>query len=126
MKDRIKKLRKGLDLTQQKFADKLGIKRNTIAKYETGENIPSDAVISLICTKFNVNEEWLRDGTGEMFVEMDVEDRLMDWAGSVLGGHDSKFKKRFVTMLMGLSESEWEFLEKKAKELATDTIEKGD
>lgn len=126
MKDRIKKLRKGLDLTQQKFADKLGIKRNTIAKYETGENIPSDAVISLICTKFNVNEEWLRDGTGEMFVEMDVEDRLMDWAGSVLGGHDSKFKKRFVTMLMGLSESEWEFLEKKAKELATDSIEKGD
>ena len=50
----------------------------------------------------------------------------MDWAGSVLGGHDSKFKKRFVTMLMGLSESEWEFLEKKAKELVTDGIEKGD
>ena len=126
MKDRIKKLRKELDLTQQEFADRLGTARNNIAGYETGERSPSDAVISLICTKFNVNESWLRDGTGEMFVEMDVEDRLMDWAGSVLGGHDSKFKKRFVTMLMGLSESEWEFLEKKAKELVTDGIEKGD
>lgn len=126
MKDRIKKLRKELDLTQQELAEKLGIKRNTIATYESGRNEPIDAVISLICTKFNVNEAWLRDGTGEMFVEMDVEDRLMDWAGSVLGGHDSKFKKRFVTMLMGLSESEWEFLEKKAKELVTDGIEKGD
>ena len=126
MNDRIKKLRKELDLTQQEFADRLGTARNNIAGYETGKRSPSDAVISLICTKFNVNESWLRDGTGEMFVEMDVEDRLMDWAGSVLGGHDSKFKKRFVTMLMGLSESEWEFLEKKAKELVTDGIEKGD
>jgi transcriptional regulator with XRE-family HTH domain len=126
LKDRIKKLRKELDLTQQEFADRLGTARNNIAGYETGKRSPSDAVISLICTKFNVNESWLRDGTGEMFVEMDVEDRLMDWAGSVLGGHDSKFKKRFVTMLMGLSESEWEFLEKKAKELVTDGIEKGD
>ena len=126
MKDRIKKLRKELDLTQQEFADRLGTARNNIAGYETGKRSPSDAVISLICTKFNVNESWLRDGTGEMFVEMDVEDRLMDWAGSVLGGHDSKFKKRFVTMHMGLSESEWEFLEKKAKELVTDGIEKGD
>lgn len=126
MKDRIKKLRKELDLTQQEFADRLGTARNNIAGYETGKRSPSDAVISLICTKFNVNESWLRDGTGEMFVEMDVEERLMDWAGSVLGGHDSKFKKRFVTMLMGLSESEWEFLEKKAKELVTDGIEKGD
>lgn len=126
MKDRIKKLRKELDLTQQEFADRIGIKRNSYANYETGRNTPIDAIIISICREFNVNEEWLRNGTGEMFVELDVEDRLMDWAGNVLGGHDSKFKKRFVTMLMGLSESEWEFLEKKAKELATDTIEKGD
>ena len=126
MKDRIKKLRKELDLTQQEFADKLGTARNNIAGYETGKRSPSDAVISLICTKFNVNEHWLRDGTGEMFVQMDMEDQLMAWAGKVLGGQDSKFKKRFVTMLMSLSDSEWEFLEKKAKELAADDIEKGD
>lgn len=126
MKDRIKKLRKELDLTQQEFADKLGTARNNIAGYETGKRSPSDAVISLICTKFNVNEHWLRDGTGEMFVQMDVEDQLMEWAGKVLSGHDSKFKKRFVTMLMSLSDSEWEFLEKKAKELVADDIEKGD
>ncbi len=60
MKDRIKKLRKELDLTQQEFADRLGTARNNIAGYETGKRSPSDAVISLICTKFNVNESWLR------------------------------------------------------------------
>ena len=64
MNERIKKLRKVLDLTQQEFGERLGIKRNTIATYESGRNEPIDAVVSLIC---KVNEEWLRDGTGEMF-----------------------------------------------------------
>ena len=69
MKDRIKKLRKELDLTQQEFAERIGIKRNTIATYESGRNIPIDAVISLICREFNVNEEWLRSGSEDMFVQ---------------------------------------------------------
>lgn len=118
LKDRIKKIRKELDLTQQEFADRLGIKRGAIANYEIGRNEPVDSIISLICREFNVNEAWLRDGTGEMFTELDVEDQLMEWAGKVLSGQDSKFKKRFVTMLMDLTEEEWGFLEKKAKELA--------
>lgn len=117
MKDRIKKIRKELDLTQQEFADKLGVKRGAIANYEIGRNEPVDSVISLICREFNVNEHWLRDGTGSMFIEKDTEDQLMEWAAKVLSNQDSKFKKRFVTMLMGLTENEWEFLEKKAKEL---------
>lgn len=67
MKDRIRKIRRDLDLTQQEFADRIGIKRNTIANYETGRNEPIDSVVSLICREFGVNEEWLRSGTGEMF-----------------------------------------------------------
>ena len=67
MNTRIKKLRKELDLTQQAFADKLGVKRNTVATYETGKSNPSDAAIALICREFNVNEEWLRTGEGDMF-----------------------------------------------------------
>lgn len=68
MCERIKKLRKTLDLTQQEFASRIGIKRNTIANYETGRNEPVDTVISLICREFSVNQEWLRTGEGEMFV----------------------------------------------------------
>ena len=117
MKDRIKKIRKELDLTQQEFADKIGIKRNSLANYETGRNTPMDAIVTSICREFNVNEEWLRTGKGEMFNELDIEDQLMIWAGKVLNGKDSAFKKRFVTMLMGLSEDEWEFLKKKAEEI---------
>lgn len=67
MKERIKKIRRELNLTQQEFAERIGIKRNTIANYETGRNDPVDSVISLICREFNVREEWLRTGEGEMF-----------------------------------------------------------
>lgn len=67
MNERIKKLRKVLGLTQQEFADKIGMKRNTIANYETDRNEPSNSVISLICKTFNVSEDWLRKGEGEMF-----------------------------------------------------------
>ncbi len=68
MNERLKKLRKALDLTQQEFADRIGVKRNTIATYEIGRNTPLDAVIASICREFNVSETWLRTGEGEMFL----------------------------------------------------------
>lgn len=72
MNERIKELRKRLDLTQQEFADKIGMKRNTIANYEINRNEPSNAVITLICKVFNINENWLRTGEGEMFQEREA------------------------------------------------------
>lgn len=75
--ERIKKVRKSLELTQQGFADQIGSKRNTIATYEMGRTEPSSAVISLVCTKFNVSETWLRTGEGEMFLPK--ADTALDW-----------------------------------------------
>ncbi len=72
MNERLKKLRKTLELTQQEFADRIGIKRNTLATYESGRNEPIDAVLSLICREFNANEDWLRNGGSDdnMFVKI--------------------------------------------------------
>lgn len=67
MNERIKKVRRMLDLTQQEFAERIGVKRNTVATYEMGRSEPSNAAVSLICKTFNVNEDWLRTGKGEMF-----------------------------------------------------------
>lgn len=78
MKDRIKAIRKYLGITQQEMADRIGIKRNTIANYEIGRNVPIDAVISLICREFGVNEVWLRTGEGgddNMFAKVTEDDR---------------------------------------------------
>lgn len=64
---RIRQVRKTQDLTQQKFAEFLGMKQNTIATYEMGRANPSDPTIKSICREFGINEEWLRTGMGEMF-----------------------------------------------------------
>jgi len=69
LNERLKKLRKALDLTQHEFADKLGISRGNIGSYEVGKSNVGGSVIALICKTFNVNETWLRTGVGEMFRE---------------------------------------------------------
>lgn len=79
MKDRIKNLRKALGLTQQEFADRIGISRGNIATYETREGSPGSSVINLICREFNVSETWLRTGMGDMWApkENDPLDELV-------------------------------------------------
>lgn len=117
MKDRIKSVRKALKMTQQEFADRIGIKRNTVGLYEIGQSGISDTVIKAICREFDVNEEWLRTGSGEMFREIDTEAQFAEWAGRVLSGTDESFQKRFVTMMMSLTDDQWKLLEEKARML---------
>ena len=84
MNERIRELRKYLKLTQQEFADRLSLKRNTIATYEMGKAYPSDRTINDICEKYNVNIEWLRNGTGEMFKELPEEDEVAAYVSELL------------------------------------------
>ena len=116
MKERIRKLRRALDLTQQEFADKIGMKRNTIANYETGRNDPSASVISLICREFNANENWLRTGEGDMFVQRTRNQIITDFLGDLII-EEASFKKRLIEALAELDEIDWEGLEKLAKKL---------
>ncbi len=76
---RIKKVRKILDLTQKSFAERIGMKQNSIALIESGKRNISDQAILSICREFNVQEEWLRYGEGEMFNQepTDLLDQLV-------------------------------------------------
>lgn len=89
MNERLKKLRKTLDLTQQKFADRLGVKRNTVGQWECGINAITDQVVFSICREFDVNEEWLRTGEGEMFEQMTEQQKLLKYTGMLLKDKDS-------------------------------------
>nr|DAZ49536.1 MAG TPA: Repressor protein CI [Caudoviricetes sp.] len=111
MNERLKQLRKELNLTQQEFADKLGTARNNIAGYETGKRNPSDAAISLICTKYNVNENWLRTGEGDMFVKLSYSDEIAQFVGQLMTEEDDSFKKRLISGLAALDETGWKVLE---------------
>lgn len=122
VKDRLKALRKELGLTQEKFAERLSMKRNSIANYEIGRNEPIDAVIALICREFNVSEAWLRTGDGDMFLPVSRSTDIARLTKRLLDEESSSFKNRFISMLSNLSEEEWELLERKVKELASGEI----
>ena len=117
LNSRIKELRTTLRKSQEEFGKYLGLSKSGVSEIEAGRrSVTEQHIIMLKNSDLNVNEEWLRTGEGEMFNELDMENELMAWAGKVLGGNAS-FKKRFVRMLMSLSEDEWEFIAQKAKEL---------
>ena len=113
MKERLRQIRTDLGLTHKELADRIGSERSDIANYEIGRNEPTDDVISLICRAFNVNEEWLRTGEGDMFIELTKEEKLASFFGSVQCSEDESFKKRLLSVLATLNESEWEQLKKK-------------
>lgn len=117
MNNRIKLLRSVLGLTQQKFADRLGVKGNTISQYESGRNAPVDSVVSLICLEFNVSETWLRTGEGEMFVQKSRDKEIEDFVDSILQGTPD-FRRKFISVLARMTPDEWRILEAKVLELA--------
>mgnify|MGYP000582401170 FL=1 len=84
MKDRIKKIRKEVKLTQVQFGEKIGVKGNTVTNYESGLRTPTDAVIKSICREFNVDENWLRTGEGEMFLPVLEEDEMALYVSELL------------------------------------------
>lgn len=118
---RIKEVRKALKKTQQDFADVLGLKRNTIAGYEIGSVTPSERTIVDICEKYNVNQQWLETGEGEMFIEMSREEEISSFLADVQMGDDS-FKKKIVAGLTTLDADDWKnlktIIEKMAKKMA--------
>lgn len=68
MNERIRNLRKTLGLTMEKFGKHLGVGKTAISNIENGNRNVTDQMFKLICREFNVNENWLRNGTGEMFI----------------------------------------------------------
>ena len=118
MKDQFCKLRQATGLTQQEFAEKIGLTRNFVWMLEKGERIPSDRTIADICRVFNVNETWMRTGEGEMFVTHTRDEAIAAFVGRVLASENDSFQKRLISILAGLKEDEWELLEKVALHLA--------
>lgn len=110
LKDRIRQIRQNAGLTQQEFAKRIGVSRNTIASYETSVRVPIEAIIVSMCREFDVNENWMRTGEGSIYREMNQDIMLSKWFGSLLKEDGDSFKKQIFLTLSKLSESEWETL----------------
>lgn len=119
MKERIKAIRKALGVTQQELADRLNIQRGSVASYEVGRISPSNATIALICRELNISEEWLRNGTGDMFILVPIDKEIDSFVSKVK--KDNGFKKSFLSTLSKMDESEWDFVEKFMKNVLEET-----
>lgn len=124
MKDRIKELRKNLGMTLETFGEKVGVGKSTISRIENGTNGLTEQMILSICREFNVNEEWLRTGTGEMFKDMTLDEEIISFIGDIQWDASNTFKKRFISAIAKLNEEEWKVLEKIITACANEVEEK--
>lgn len=127
MNERIKKLRKVLDLTQTEFGRRIGVKQNTVALIEGGRKT-SDQTIFAICREFNVSETWLRTGEGEMFRTRSRDEEIAAFIGGITLRNDpgDDFKRRLIHVLARLSVEDWRLLEDLADRLAEDAEKEKD
>ena len=117
MNERIKQIRTESGLNQTDFAKRISVSRSAVCKMESGENSPSEQTIKLICREFSVNENWLRNGVGEMFLKRTKDDEISEMLGKIQRDNENHFKKRFVTALSKLDDKDWDSLEKLVDEI---------
>ncbi len=114
--ERIDALIKALGMNQTKFADRINVSRSFVSQMCIGVKTPADRTISDICREFDVNEEWLRTGVGEMFIKKSREEEIAAFVGDILKG-EPDFRRRVISALAKMSVDEWMLLEKIARQL---------
>lgn len=119
MNKRLKEIRTFNNMSQEEFGKKIGIEsRAHISALESGNRNITERIINDVCREFNINEEWLRTGKGEMRKQRTRNQELQAFANDVMEDVDESFKKRFILALSKLNESDWETLKKIADELS--------
>lgn len=116
MNTRIKSIRTAENLTQQEFADQIGLSRNYVAMIEIGQREPSDRTVADICRIFGIREEWLRYGIEPMKAPRSEEEEIAEMVGAALTG-SSKLKRAVVRMICSKSDEELAKLEAMLREL---------
>ena len=116
MHTRIRKIRKSQpnkeQRTQQAFADKINISRSQLSYYESGTVTIPDRSVKDICEKFNVNEEWLRHGIGEMFKPEPEIDELAYLMGMFISNNsEDEIRTKIIKAMLSLDDDGWKFIE---------------
>jgi transcriptional regulator with XRE-family HTH domain len=78
MHNRLKAIRKALRLNQKYFAGQIGLNQNSLSMIEKNHTPVTEKNVKLVCATFNVSEQWLRTGQGEMFCSSPYERKLRD------------------------------------------------
>lgn len=119
--ERVKELRTALDLSGEKFGARTGVSRSAVSKIEKGIVNVTEQMILAICREFNVSEEWLRNGTGEMFYTMSQDEELAYIVGQALPNADQQLKDAFIALgklSQELTPNDWAAIRKFIRALA--------
>ena len=111
LNERINYLIKSLGMKKTAFAEKLNVSQAFVSQLCSGVKQPSERTIQDICTKFNVNENWLRTGNGEMFIRLSRNDEIAKFVGELMKEEEYSFKNRLIAGLAALDDTGWEVLE---------------
>lgn len=112
---RVKEIRDSLNLTMEKFGSALGVGKTAISKIEKGERSLTEQMAKAICREYSVNEEWLRNGTGEMFAARPIGDDLKAKIDYFLPDESEDFRLRLARMILSMSKEDMATLEAYAR-----------
>ncbi len=98
--ERVREIRKSLCLTLEKFGEKIGMKKNSVSQIESGKNSLTEQTIKSICREFDVSEDWIRYGIGDMFMERIDEDETAALVSNLLGNDNPFYDTILSTMRM--------------------------
>ena len=108
MQERVKLVRRHLNLSQEAFGDALGVTKTAICGIESGRRGLTEQMAKSICREFNVNYDWLKDGEGEMFDA--VPETLVDELSQEYNLDD--LDRRIILGYLRLSESDREAIKR--------------
>lgn len=118
--ERVKRIRKEKDLTLEKFGEKVGVTKQTISRIENGINSLTDQMVLSICREFSVNEEWLRNGTGEPFIQVTPYEKTHNRFGYIME-NSSPSKKAALSVLLELlysvPDDQWDMIMEQYNEI---------
>lgn len=110
MNERLKKLRKAMNLSQEKFGELIGITKSGVSDIESGRRDVTEKHIIMLKNN-GVNEEWIRTGNGEMFVKKTKDEELAEMLADIQKAGEDSFRHRLVSALARLDNDGWDKLE---------------
>lgn len=104
--ERVKQIRKIKGMTLEKFGEKVGVTKQTVSRIENGVNALTEQMLLSICREFDVNEDWLRNGEGEMFKERSPSEEVGYYVEELLeyDGNGNPFYDIIIEMMKKYSE----------------------
>ena len=112
-------------MNKSRFAESINVSPQFISAVCAGTKQPSDRTIADICRVYNVNEDWLRDGTGEPFMQLSREETIAEYVGRITGEHITDIDESIIKFMAETPVDEWESIARNLRMFA-ETIKKPD